>query len=551
MKRQVIFTGLGGSGKTTVGRAVAEKLNWSWCDLDQVVEEVSGRKVAEIIRVEGEERFRELETQALKKILADEYQAISLGGGALLKVENRELLSSATMLHLDADDAVLSRRIWADQQRGLSRPLADAADESGVLERMRGIRQSRKALLGELKFKVRTDVAAVEQIAETLVGVLGRADQMASDQTDNEMSLIPTEIGSSVIVGSGVRRQISGLVQAEYPRARKIAWLVDVEVGQRWQGELEKLAGPNAVWVSIPSGEKSKSLFEVERISDELLKAGLTRDDVIVAVGGGVVGDLGGLVASLFMRGIGLMHLPTTLVAQVDSAIGGKTGVNLEGGKNSIGTFYPAKTVVCDVDFLSTLPEREYLSGVAEVLKYGVIADSEFFQFVADNSEALKRRDVSLLKQVVEKSVLTKLKFVSTDLEDRAGLRAQLNFGHTVGHALEKLGGYGALLHGEAVALGMLEAARLSEKSEVTASDVSRQLEAVLLRFELPVKISGQLRNRSRRAEWQAALGADKKGFADEATSEKKIRFVMLRKIGEATLKEVTVGQITDHIFAS
>ena len=215
--------------------------------------------------------------------------------------------------------------------------------------------------------------------------------------------------------------------------------------------------------VTVPAGEKSKRVALVEQCYDRLAAHRLERKSFIVALGGGVVGDLAGFVAATYLRGIPFVQVPTTLLAQVDSSVGGKTGVNLKAGKNLVGAFYQPRLVLCDLDTLRTLPRREYVSGLAEVIKYGIIYDAILFAQLERNLPKLLERDPATLMAVVARCCEIKAEVVGQD-ETESGLRAILNFGHTIGHAVENSSGYGKFLHGEAISIGQIAAARLSQK---------------------------------------------------------------------------------------
>ena len=229
--------------------------------------------------------------------------------------------------------------------------------------------------------------------------------------------------------------------------------------------------------VTIPDGEEYKNSASLNQIYDELILSGLDRGSFIVALGGGVVGDMAGFAAATFLRGIPFVQVPTTLLAQVDSSVGGKTGINHRLGKNLIGAFYQPAVVVADLDTLDTLPEREFLCGVAESLKYGVVLDRDLFTYLAESVEPVKVRDKSTLQHIVAAACRIKAAVVASD-ERESGLRAVLNFGHTIGHAVETLSGYGTVKHGEAVAIGMAQAARLSCRRELSTA---AELEQVII----------------------------------------------------------------------
>ena len=240
--------------------------------------------------------------------------------------------------------------------------------------------------------------------------------------------------------------------------------------------------------INIPDGESYKNYETLQMIYDALIEAGLDRGAFIVALGGGVIGDISGFAAATYLRGISFVQVPTTLLAQVDSSVGGKTGINHEKGKNLIGSFYQPKLVCVDVKTLETLPEREYISGLAEVVKYGVVADADFFDFIYDNKTKLLARDKDCLLTVEKRSCAIKASVVMKD-EKETGLRAILNYGHTIGHAIESLSEYKSYLHGEAVAIGMAHAAMISESMGYSTKSDTDRIVNLLVSLQLPVKL--------------------------------------------------------------
>lgn len=240
--------------------------------------------------------------------------------------------------------------------------------------------------------------------------------------------------------------------------------------------------------VVIPEGEESKNIETLKYIYDSLISANLDRGSVLVALGGGVIGDITGFAAATYLRGISYVQVPTTLLAQVDSSVGGKTGINHEKGKNLIGAFYQPRFVIIDVRTLDTLPEREFISGLAEVVKYGIIYDRDLFEFILGNADKLLARDKDCLMSIVTRSCEIKASIVTRD-ERESGLRAILNFGHTLGHAIESLTEYKTYLHGEAVSIGMVQAARISEKMGYSVKADTDRIIALLRKLKLPVDL--------------------------------------------------------------
>jgi len=281
---------------------------------------------------------------------------------------------------------------------------------------------------------------------------------------------------------------------------------------------LADLADKQVRAISLPDGEAYKTLETIEDILDTLAEGGANRDTTIVALGGGVVGDIAGFAAACYMRGVDFIQVPTTLLAQVDSSVGGKTGVNHASGKNLIGAFHQPRAVLIDTDTLKTLSDRELKAGLAEVIKYGAVVDAEFFAWLEDNIEALISRDPEALADAIQRCCQLKAAIVAED-EREGGRRAILNFGHTFGHAIERCQGYGEWLHGEAVAAGMVMAARLGACDE----GVARRIETLLERAGLPTKPPA-----IPASDLRAAMGMDKK------VQRKQLRFVLLRTLGEA-----------------
>jgi len=337
---------------------------------------------------------------------------------------------------------------------------------------------------------------------------------MSSPQT------ITVELGDRsypIIIGSGLLG--SGFNLARYVDGQDCLVVTNETVAPLYLDALkDNLPGKTVESISLPDGEAFKTLDTVQAILDQLIDAGANRDATIVALGGGVVGDIAGFAAACYMRGINFVQVPTTLLAQVDSSVGGKTGVNHPGGKNLIGAFHQPQAVLIDTDTLKRLPDRELKAGLAEVIKYGAIADAEFFAWLEDNIEALVTRDSQTLARAIQRSCELKAEVVAED-EREAGRRAILNYGHTFGHAIERCQGYGEWLHGEAVAAGMVMAAKLSELDLDDRGRLSTLIRNAGLPASPPAIVADDL---------MQAMSLDKK------VQQKKLRFVLLKALGEA-----------------
>ena len=300
-----------------------------------------------------------------------------------------------------------------------------------------------------------------------------------------------------------------------------------------------RAVGLKPIVLALPDGERTKSLRWVAKILNELLRRRYERKAWLVALGGGVIGDLTGFAASVYLRGIPFVQVPTTLVAQVDSSLGGKTGVNHRLGKNLIGTFYQPKLVLIDPGALRTLHPREYRAGLAEVIKYGVIADAEFFEFLERNMDPILKLDRAALHRVIRTSCAIKASVVTQD-EQEADRRRILNFGHTVGHALETLGGYRRYKHGEAVAIGMVVAARLAERLGLADARVGMRIRALVERTGLPADLPPRSASALIRAMRQ-----------DKKVQNRRIHFVLPDRIGHVLVRPVEEPEIRQVLTAT
>jgi 3-dehydroquinate synthase len=348
----------------------------------------------------------------------------------------------------------------------------------------------------------------------------------------------PADRSYPIHIGSGILNQVS-LISSHLPRKR-VAIVSNTTVAPLYMDNLRSVLesqGVACVPVVLPDGEKHKNWQTLNLIYDALLASRCERSTPIIALGGGVVGDLAGFAAATYLRGVPLIQAPTTLLAQVDSSVGGKTGINHPLGKNMIGAFYQPRAVMIDVDTLATLPERELRAGLAEVIKYGLIRDPDFFIWMEQNISGLLARDIPVMVEAIERSCRNKAQVVEAD-ERESGLRALLNLGHTFGHAIENAMGYGNWLHGEAVAAGTMMAAELSRLlNMITESDVER-IRALYVRTGLPVQAPD--------------LGMEKYlrlMELDKKVEGGRMRFVLLKRIGEAAVHSDIPVEILAKIF--
>jgi 3-dehydroquinate synthase len=299
---------------------------------------------------------------------------------------------------------------------------------------------------------------------------------------------VTTKFGEyTVSVGSGIVDSLAKRTPALANDPRKLIFLLtSPEIWALWGARVEAALTPREpIVLFLPPGERHKRLSQVERLTTEMTKAGADRSSLLIAFGGGVTGDVGGFISAIYMRGIDYIQIPTTLLSQVDSSVGGKTGVNLQTGKNLVGSFYPPQAVIADIDLLRTLPRRELRAGIYESIKAGLIRDASLFRFIESHREDLDRGDARSLEKMVATSIKIKADVVSED-ERELGVRMILNFGHTLGHAIEASSSYRALLHGEAVAWGMIAALQISRSRKLITQDMACRIETLIRALEPP-----------------------------------------------------------------
>jgi shikimate kinase/3-dehydroquinate synthase len=477
----IFLTGCMGAGKSTVGRALAARLGRAFIDLDEEIAGATGLRPGEIIEGRGEPAFREIESAALLRLAEPDGRVVALGGGTLERPENLALVRrTGKLVYLRASAEVLAAR--AEGEGLASRPLLQGA----ALERMREILARREAIYGQADLTVTTEGRGPEEIARELAGPFDEPHPL-----EGTLDRVDVALGGAsypIYLASGERWRLGRLVAA-HAQARRAMLVADASVASRfgWEAEASlRAAGFEVASVTVPSGEASKSLEGLSRLWDELLGAGLDRASPVVALGGGVVGDLAGFAAATLFRGVPLVQVPTTLLAQVDSSVGGKTGINHPLGKNLLGAFHQPRLVLIDTSYLGTLPPRDRRAGLAEIVKYGVIADAAFFAALERDAESLASGAPAALRPAIRRCCEIKAAVVASDERETSGARAVLNFGHTLGHALEQVAGYGALRHGEAVAVGMVLAARISERLGLCPAGLPQRVAALLVRLGLP-----------------------------------------------------------------
>ena len=557
----IILTGFSYTGKTKVGQEVARRLGWSYVDIDEEIVRLCGKPIAEIFAQDGESRFRELEREVLGRVCQEKEVVVSTGGGAIMNASNRELMmASGVVVCLEAKPATIYQRLLKDAEASDEqevRPLLAGPEPLRRIEWLKGFRQPYYALSD---WTVHTDNLTFEEAAEEVIRgwrygwskeservvLPSMPDARESDAPFCEQQgaacvvTTPTE-SYPVFVGWGFLDQLGRRMRNAGLQGR--AHIVSDDrvfplYGDRVKSILEE-AGFAVDSLVVSQGERSKSFETAGSIYDWLVEHRAERGDSIVALGGGVVGDLAGFVASTFLRGLPLVQIPTSLVGMVDAAVGGKVGINHPEGKNLIGAFYQPRLVLADIQTLTTLPRRELVSGWAEVIKHAMIRDPHLLRLLEERSQELLELEKEAATEGVARSATIKAEVVSED-EKELGIRTILNYGHTIGHGLEAATNYERFLHGEAVAIGMMGAAMISQRLGLLSQEVVERQEVLLRRFDLPagcsdVDIEGILR----------AMELDKKVRAES------VRWVLLAGVGQPVIRddvprEVAVGVIRE-----
>jgi shikimate kinase/3-dehydroquinate synthase len=541
----IILTGFSYSGKTKVGQKVAWKLGWKFIDIDEEIVHSYNKPIPEIFARDGEERFRELESEVLERVCQGSNTVIATGGGAVLSAANREIMmDSGVVVCLEAKPATIYQRLLKDAEEPTNqepRPLLAGPEPLKRIEWLKEFRQLHYDAVAD--WTVHTDNLTVEEAADQVIfgwryGRRGRValpalpDARESDAPYCEQrgatcvvttatESYPVFVGWGILEELGRRMRNSGLSGTAHI-------VSDAGVFPLYGDRVTKIledAGFAVDSLVVPQGELSKSFETAVKIYDWLVNCRAERGDNIVALGGGVVGDLAGFVAATFARGLPLVQVPTSLIGMVDSSIGGKVAVNHPQGKNLIGAFYQPRVVVADAQALTTLPKRERVSGWAEVIKHAMIRDSALLELLEERTDKLLALDGAVTSDVVARSAAIKAKIVSED-EKEQGIRIILNYGHTIAHGLEAATNYERFLHGEAVAIGMMGSTMISREAGLLPQQIVDRQEGLLRRFGLPTTFSGVDIERIFRA-----MELDKK------VRGKKVRWVLLRGIGQPVVR--------------
>jgi 3-dehydroquinate synthase len=495
-----------GTGKSTVGRLLAERLGYRFVDTDDLIVARDGRTIADIFKEEGEARFRQWERDVSLELADAEQTVIATGGRLMLDEENAAaLMQNGRVFCLTAPPEEILARVQQDEGK---RPLLNMPDP---IHRIEILLEQRREAYGRFP--------QINTFGQTPAQIARKIEEM---MTHSSHTLPVTHPAGQydVLVGENLLPRLRELAQIE----GAFAVVTDSNVGPLHGGKI-----PGALTlVTVPAGEANKTLDTVRFIYDQLFAAGLDRTGTLVALGGGVVGDMTGFVAATYMRGIDFVQCPTTLLAMVDASVGGKTGVDMPQGKNLVGAFKQPTAVLADLTTLQTLPPAEFTSGMAEVVKHSLLVNSGLFQRLKSEDWRLSANDQSLifnLHSLITDAIQVKRDVVQEDPFEQ-GRRAALNLGHTFGHAIEQVSGY-AVRHGEGVAMGLVAAANLSARLGECDPALQSRIEAVLENVGLPTRIPADLPPEA----LYRAMGSDKKKAAGV------IRFVLIREVGDVFVR--------------
>ena len=529
MRSNIFITGFSGSGKTAVGIEVARRLGWRFVDTDDEVVGMAGKPVEAIFQELGEARFRQFERTCLSTVCNGDHQVVSTGGGMTMDDRNRRMMEqSGVIVLLEARPEAIYERLERQRREShepVVRPMLAGPDP---LARIRSLKAERQAGYALAHWTVHTDHLTPAQAAEEVLRgwetLNGRADHTQRDESGlaalvrTSSGDYPVWVGWDIIEGLGerVKRML----------APSTAYIITDEgvsrQARRAQRSIES-AGISTHMLLIPPGERSKTLETAQHIYSWLAERKAERGHLVLAVGGGVVGDLAGFVAATYLRGMPFAQVPTSLLAMVDAAIGGKVAVDLPQGKNLVGAFYQPRFVLADVQTLETLPERELTSGWAEVIKHGLILDRELVTTLERRRDSIRSLEPDVATDVIRRSAAIKADVVSRDERETLGIRMLLNYGHTVGHAVETAAGYEGFLHGEAVSVGMMAAAHISHAMGLLSEGEVERQRALLESFGLPTTLVDV-----------DTVAIGEAMLSDKKTRDKAIHWVLLNSIGRA-----------------
>ena len=541
MGPNIYLTGFSGSGKTTVGKQVVAMTGWTYRDTDDEIVAATGRAIEDIFREDGEAAFRRLERGVLESVSQGERQVVSTGGGIVLDEGTRRTMdATGIIVCLEARADTIYHRLSGPDETHDEQVVRPLLQDSDPLRRIINLKAERQPLYALAHWTVHTDDLSVIEAASEVVRARDICSNRASAVPAHDADLAATVRTSSgdypVWVGWGLSHTIGERVKTLIDPGA--AYVITDNLVHRHartvQMSMEAAGVPSHIFV-MEAGERHKSLDTLSHIYRWLAERKAERGHLIVAVGGGVVGDVAGYAAATYLRGMPVVQAPTTLVAMMDASVGGKTAVDLPQGKNLVGAFKQPEFVLADVEALSTLPERALVSGWAEAIKHALILDEPLLRVFEENVDAIAALEPETASDALRRSVAIKADVVSRDERETLGIRALLNYGHTTAHALEAVTGYERYLHGEAVSIGMMAAANISNRMGMLSDDDVLRQRSVLEAYGLPLKYRD-----ADPAAMRDAMSMDKK------TVGGRVRWVLLDGIGNAVTRSDVPPEFID-----
>lgn len=516
MKRSLLLNGFMATGKSTIGRQIARDHRVDFIDLDKEVERRANTSVKELFASRGEQAFRDLEASTLKALLGEDVpRVIALGGGALLRRSTRLwALDQAIVVTLHAEVSDIVER--AGRQRG-SRPLLDVPSPRGTVE---SLLEAREGAYAECHGVVKTSDREPSSIVGDVVSIW-RRDGVGVAAGENSYRV---EVGEDLLQ-KGLEEHLIG--------ASRIILVTDDNVGPLHSDKIEQALSGAVPFdtVVIPAGERHKTIATAELIWRRASEVGADRSTRFIGLGGGVVTDVTGFVAATWMRGVPWIGIPTTLLSMVDASVGGKTAVDLGAAKNCVGAFWQPRHVFCDVALRQTEPPLG-MSALSEVVKTALIGDPKLLQNLEEHRQEVRAAQPDHLRDLVRRCVRVKARVVGLDARE-GGVRAHLNLGHTLGHALEAVAGFERLSHGQAVSLGLVASLKIGERLGVTPSALRERVVALLDQLGLPTDLSKEPLKDA-----VGLIGLDKKRRGD------RIKFVMVAEVGQIEMQDLELTEL-------